>query len=88
MNDPFKNRTPSLAGPATDILPITPSDGTDLAAVCVSLYVETGGSLSIVTQGGQTRSVSVGDRTILPVGVRRVRATGTTASGIHGFVVA
>jgi len=30
----------------------------------------------------------VGDQSILPVGVRRVRATGTTATGIHALVVA
>ncbi|QDC08731.1 hypothetical protein FHY55_05530 [Oceanicola sp. D3] len=87
MHDPFKNRSPSLSGPATDIIPITPADGTDLPSVCVALYVETGGTLAITTQAGAARSVTVGDRAILPVGTRQVAATGTTASGIHGFVV-
>ncbi len=87
MNDPFKNRSPNLSGPATDIIPITPADGTDLPTVCVALYIETGGTLAVVTQAGESRSITLGDRSILPVGVRRVEATGTSASGIHGFVV-
>ncbi len=87
MHDPFKNRTPSLSGPATDIIPVTPSDSTNLPAVCVALYIEAGGDLVIVTQAGAMRTVAVADQSMLPVGVRRVQATGTTATGIHGFVV-
>lgn len=87
MHDPFQNRRASLAGPANDLLPITPSDTEDLPLVCTALYVENGGSLSIITQAGQSRTLSIGDQAILPVGVRRVEASGTSASGIHGFVV-
>jgi hypothetical protein len=87
MYDPFKSRTPSLNGPATDLLPVTPSDTQDLPTVAVALFVETAGSLSFVTQKGETRSVNMTDFTILPVGTRRVLASGTTATGIHAFVV-
>lgn len=87
MSDPFKTRTASLNGPATDIRPVTPSDTTDFPAVAVALYVEGAGRLSIVTRQGEARSLAVGDFAILPVGVRRVNATGTTASGIHAFHV-
>lgn len=86
--NPFKNRALSLNGPATDILPVTPSDSTDLPLVAPAIYVETGGILSIVTVAGQTRSVRVTDFSVLAVGVARVRATGTTASGIHALVLA
>lgn len=86
--NPFANRDPSPAGPATDILPVTPDDDEDLAIVASALYVETGGSVAIVTLRGAARLVAVGDRTILPVAVRRVRASGTTAAGIHALVVA
>ncbi len=85
--NPFKTREPSLAGPATDILPVTPDDASDLPEVALALYVEAGGSISIVTERGNTRTVVVDDLTILPVGTRRVRATGTTASGIHALVI-
>lgn len=88
MTNPFANRTPPLSGPATDILPVTPDDSTELAHVALALYVETGGSLSLVTLHGQSRQVLVADHAILPVACRRVNATGTTASGIHAMVLA
>lgn len=88
MTNPFENRASSLSGPAADILPVTPSDLTDLPEVAVALYVETGGALSIVTVRGGARTVTVADRSILPVGTRRVKATGTSASGIHALVIA
>ncbi|MFC2970436.1 spike base protein, RCAP_Rcc01079 family [Acidimangrovimonas pyrenivorans] len=88
MSNPFAGREPALSGPATDIVPVTPSDATDLGQVALALYVETGGTLSIVTEAGQSRSVTVVDFSILPVGVRRVNQTGTSAGGIHAMVLA
>ena len=87
MKNPFENRSPSLDGPATDILPVTPDDATDLPAVAIALYVETGGNLSFVSVQGQTRTLRVDDFTFLPVGARRGRAPGTTAQGLHALVV-
>jgi len=88
MTNPFANRSLSLSGPATDIAPVTPDDAADLPDVAVALYVETGGDLALDTVRGQTRFVQIADFAILPVGVRRVRATGTTAGGIHALVQA
>jgi len=87
LTNPFENRTSSLSGPATDIVPVTPDDLTDMTDVAIALYVETGGTLSLLTVRGGNRSVSVADNSILPVGTRRVNATGTTASGIHAMVI-
>jgi hypothetical protein len=86
--NPFANRAVPLSGPATDALPVTPSDTTDLPHVALGIYVSTGGTISIVTVAGETRTLMVADFSILPVGVRRVRATGTTAAGIHALVLA
>lgn len=88
MTDPFASRAASLAGPARDIQPVTPDDAAELPEVALALYVETGGTLSITTVSQQMRELSVPDFTILPVGVRRVHATGTTAAGIHALVLA
>ena len=88
MSNPFANRVPPLSGPATDLVPVTPSDATDLPHAGLALYVETGGVLSLVTVAGQSRMVEVADFSILPVGVLRVNATGTTASGLHAMVLA
>jgi len=85
--NPFSNRSLSLSGPATDAMPVAPDDAADLPHVAVGLYAETGGAISLVTVSGGTRTVTVADFSILPVGVRRVNASGTTASGIHALVV-
>lgn len=87
MSNPFNGRTATLSGPATDILPVVPSDSTDLGTVAVALYVEKGGTLVIQPVRGSTRTVEVADHAILPVGTRRVCATGTTATGIHALVL-
>ena len=87
MNNPFENRASSLSGPATDIVPVTPDDVTDMAEVAIALYIEIGGQISILTARNSARTVTVIDQTILPVGVRRVNATGTTATGIHAMVI-
>jgi hypothetical protein len=85
--NPFENRNNALSGPATDVVPVTPNNAADLPPVAIGLYVEVAGTVSIVTVTGQTRSVGVADFAILPVGVRRVNATGTTATGIHALVL-
>jgi hypothetical protein len=87
MSNPFLGRMPSLNGPAQDIIPVVPSDTEDFEQVATALYIENGGVLSIVTASGNARTVIVGDLCILPVGVVRVNATGTTATGMHALMV-
>lgn len=88
MTNPFANRTPPLSGPATDIIPVIPDDSVEMTHVALALYIETGGTVSLITLHGQSRNVLVADHAILPVACRRVNATGTTASGIHAMVLA
>lgn len=88
MANPFSTRTPALSGPATDIMPVTPDDNSDLPEAAIALYVESAGSVSFVTIKGATRSVTVSSNFMLPVGVTRVNATGTSATGIHAMVLA
>ena len=88
MPNPFTNRSNALSGPGVDYAPVTPNDTTDLADVAVSLYVETGGTVVFDSVKGQTRTVTVPDFGWIICGTRRVRATGTSASGIHAVVVA
>ncbi len=88
MSNPFANRTLSLSGPATDLQPVTPSDTQDLPHVGLALYVQTGGDVSFVSVAGESRSVTVADFSMLPVGIARVNAAGTTATGLHVLVLA
>ena len=88
MANPFNGRAVPLGGPATDIVPVTPDDAADLPDAAIALYVTGGGDVAIDTvRGGASRTVTVADRSLLPVGVTRVRATGTTATGIHALVI-
>ncbi|NIZ63087.1 hypothetical protein DL239_19145 [Sedimentitalea sp. CY04] len=85
MSNPFSNRVSALSGPARDISPVVPNDGADLGFTAVGLYVETGGTLTLVTATGDTRSFSVPNFSIVPVGVAQVLETGTSAAGIHAY---
>lgn len=87
MPNPFETRSTSLSGPGVDYAPVTPDDGADLPDVAVSLYVEGGGAVAFTSQKGQDRIVVLPDNGFLACGMRRVRATGTTATGIHAIVV-
>ena len=86
--DIFKSQALTAAGPATDMLPVQPDDQADLQFVASALYVETGGTVAFLSVRNELRVVTLGDLALLPVGVRRVLATGTTATGIHALVVA
>ena len=87
MTNPFRARNLGVSGPATDILPVTPHDSNDLPSVAISLFVQNGGTINLITVAGHQRSVTVADFSFLPVGVSRVNATGTTATGIHALVL-
>lgn len=87
MTNPFSNRALALNGPATDIAPVIPSDAVDLPDVAIGLYIESAGMISLVTATGHARVIKVDDHFMLPVGVKRVNATGTTAEGIHAMVL-
>ncbi len=86
--NPFAKRARSIQGPATDALPVTPDDAANLPTVAIALYIETGGTVVVDTVAGETRTIAVADFSILPLGTARVRATGTTATGIHALVLA
>jgi len=86
--DVFKEQVGTrIMGPADDIIPVTPNDSTDFTEVAIALYITTGGAVSFVSARGESRTVTVGDNTLFPVGVRRVNATGTDATDIHALVV-
>lgn len=71
---------------ALDIIPITPNDSVALTTPVRSIRAQVGGTLRIVTQTGDTRNTNIADNEILPVFVRQVMATGTTATGIEGLL--
>jgi hypothetical protein len=69
--------------PHVDGAAVTPSDSVDLEYWATSLWVGTGGDVSLVTPYGTTLLFgSVPSGTLLPFAAKRVNATDTTASGI------
>ena len=80
-------RASSFSGPGSDYVPVVPSDVADFPDQVVALYVEGGGVVCFVTARGETRTVAVPDFGWILCLVSAVRASGTTASGIHAVVV-
>ena len=81
--DRYEDFARSLIAPAEDGAAVVPSDGADLAQVTRAIYVGQGGTLAVqLASGAQVALNGVPGGTLLPLRVRRVRSTGTTASGI------
>lgn len=70
--------------PAIDAKSVTPNDSTDLSnSICRALYIGGAGNISLDTAEGTTLTFSALQAgTILPLQVKRVRATSTTATDI------
>jgi hypothetical protein len=77
------SRTPQL--PATSVAEIAPDDAADLAQVTLALNVATPGTVRVTTLEGDVVDVHVAAGVAFPLRVRRVHATGTTATGIRGL---
>lgn len=70
-----------INGPATHAAAVIPNDNNDLTHLCSALHIGISGDVRVVTHGNETVTF-VDVIGILPIRVRRVFATGTTALGI------
>lgn len=87
MPDRFADHARGLTAPADHAFAVTPNDGADLGDVTRALYVGTGGSVAIVfAAGSEATLLNVQSGTVLPVRCRRIKATGTTATGLVGLL--
>lgn len=66
---------------ATGAVAVTPSDAATISPAPVCLYVGTQGNVAVEMADGTTATF-VGAQGVLPAQVRRVLATGTTATDI------
>lgn len=73
---------PTLEGPATHAAVVTPDDNTDLAHVTRALWIGTGGTITVVTLGGETVQHVVLAGARLDIMCTRVKAAGTNATDI------
>lgn len=84
--DQYKGMVLGVTAPARKAFAIIPSDTNDLDTVTRSIFVGTEGDI-VVIMADDTQSVTFkGVTGLLPLMVKRVLATGTTATGIVGIV--
>ena len=84
----FTHHAKGTTSPARDRLTITPSDSTDLDKVVRDIRVGGAGNVTVVTTTGAEiafTGCADGER-IGPFFVARVKLTGTTATGLVGYV--
>lgn len=83
--DGLLNHGRDAGGPARRAAAVTPSDASDLTIYAKALYVGAAGNVRVLTVGGEDGdAVTFANYPVgwLPVQVRRVLATGTTATQI------
>lgn len=72
-----------LTAPASAAVSVTPHDGNLLPqGVCRTIYIGTGGNISVLTLDGSTVTISVSNYSYLYLYVQRVNSTYTTATNI------
>jgi hypothetical protein len=88
MSNPFDGVGSQLNGLVHDLLPVTPSNSTDLpdGLVAIGLYITVGGTVTFHNVRGIARTITVPDNFYLVCGTRRVLSSGTTATGINALV--
>lgn len=86
MPDRFSNYYRGITSGAVGAFPVTPSDSNDLAESIRAITIATGGTVSFVASDGITYSTDELPAGTYPLFARRIRATGTTASKITGWV--
>ena len=87
MTDPFKSHETALTSPARKGFSITPNDSVDLSVTCRAMFVGVAGDISVILADDSSSIVfkNVPAGSVLPISVKRVEATLTTASDILGL---
>ena len=86
MPDPFAQHAAALDAPASHAFAISPSDADDLPSVTRALYVGSGGAIAVHMLSGETAVfTNVASGTVLPLRLRRVLETGTSATDLVGL---
>lgn len=84
MSDEFETLSKGLQSPADRHFSVTPNDSADLAVLPRSIFVGGAGDVAIVDADG-VEVTYVGLSGMLPFRPTRIKATGTTATGIVGI---
>lgn len=84
MADPFAKQLKTIDSVIDAAAAITPDDNNDLPTVSRGLWVGSGGDINVVLANSTDPVLisNVPDGSLLPFRVKRVHATGTTATGL------
>ena len=86
MTEKYQGRADDISAPARRGFSITRSDSTDLAAETRAVYIGTAGDLAVIlSSGDEVTLAAVPAGSLLPLRVRRVKSTGTSASQLVGL---
>lgn len=85
MSDRYHTAGYSLEAPAAGLVAITPNDDGDIDARIRGLNVAASGTVRVTAIDGTIGTVYVIAGIVFPIRVRRVWATGTSATGIIGL---
>ena len=85
MPDAFHSHARRAMDPAVKIFSIQPDDGADLPDITTAVNVATPGTLRVTMLDGTIGDITVHPGVFVPVRLRRVWQTGTTATGIKGL---
>ena len=86
MVDQFAAYSSALDSPASDVFPITPNDASNLAMATRAIRANGAGDVVLVTVAGNERTCKFAAGETRPIRATRVKATGTTATGLEGMV--
>ena len=86
MPDPFKSMARPLNGPAIGSINVTPSDGTNLATPIRAITLAVGGTLAWINSDGLSQATAALPAGTYPLLATRILATGTTATGLTGWI--
>lgn len=84
--DKFAAYSSALDSPASDVFPITPDDDTDLAVATRAIRADTGGDVVLIAMAGPERTCKFANGETRAIRATRIKATGTTATGLEGMV--
>ena len=87
MADKFEKFPSNIESPAERAFVVVPNDATDLAVSTRALYVGGSGDVAVILVGDSVAVTfsNLVTGTILPIRVKRVLVTGTTATNIVGI---
>jgi hypothetical protein len=86
MSDTYSHHMPGLSSPLIGGFAITPNDAADLAVATRQIRVTgTAGQIAVIWIGGDETIEPVAAGDVLDWRIQRVKATGTTATGLRGY---